>query len=211
MKLLWFSSFSTSDYDGTIFAGFCIAFHSTCITSSHNLSIKFGLAKISDCEQYFNTQWLKTQIPQSTKFQCRQKYNQRKNQLQAGIFTSHRVSRCIKWPANIFNYPRHLSSNTSNRKPVVFSKPFTKHQHHQYISTNLCITPQVVFSQESKFTAKWHWPEPCIMNQDKSPRQKLFRKLSVGTQAGHLPVHNTQENWKYLPSCLKLVHRNFLV
>jgi len=59
MKLLWFSSFSTSDYDGTIFAGFCIAFHSTCITSSHNLSIKFGLAKISDCEQYFNTQWLK--------------------------------------------------------------------------------------------------------------------------------------------------------
>jgi hypothetical protein len=50
---------STSDYDGPIFAGFCIAFHSTCITSSHNLSIKFGLAKISDCEQYFNTQWLK--------------------------------------------------------------------------------------------------------------------------------------------------------
>ncbi len=162
---------------------------------------------------------VKNQIPQSTKFQCRQNYNQRKNQLQAGIFTSHRVSRCIKWPANIYNYPRHLQnihitsipSNTSNRTPVVFSKTFTKHQYHQYISANLCITPQVVFSPESEFTAKRHWPEPCIINQDESPRQKLFCKLSVGTQAGHLPVHNTQENWKYLPSCLKLVHRNFLV
>lgn len=117
---------STSDYDGTIFAGFCIAFHSTCITSSHNLSIKFGLAKISDCEQYFNTQWLKTRSHNQQNFSAdknitRGKTNYKQAYLHHTEFqdvssglqiflTTQDIYHLIQVTENQLSFPSHLQN-----------------------------------------------------------------------------------------------------
>lgn len=174
MKLLWFnSSIPPLIIMKPFLQGFVQDF--TVPVSLANIT----LAKNLDCEQYFNTQWLRTRSHNQQNFSADKIITRGKTNYKQA-YLHHTEFQDVSSGLQIFIATQDIYRTFIS--PVYHLIQETEHQlsfprHLQNISITsiyqlICASHhRVVFSPESEFTAKRHWPKPCIINQ--KPQTKV--------------------------------------